>query len=440
MFLSIDFGTSSVKLSILDENLATLQSEKEEYQYTLLPGEKVEQDPVALWQAMVTACKRLSPQLRKKVELFCYDTFSPSLVLMDECGELLYPIVTHLDRRSRPQSDYICDVMGKDRYQQISGVYPFAGGISLTTVLWFMKQEPTLCEKVKRIGHLPTYVHKKLTGEWMVDMVNASMMGIYDTVRQNGWSDEILETFGVPRHWLSPIYVPGEALGVLRPQIAADLGLTPGIPVAVGTNDVVAAHAGAGNTRSGQILNTAGSSDMVSILTDKPFLHPGYYVRNAGTPGLWQIYATTCGGFSVDWFRKQFCAEMSAKQFFGEFLPSCLPLCSNNPVAFDPYLAEDRQSLERRLASWRGLSLGTTKAQMLAALLYAMQKVLTDTIAEAAKQTNIDRTIKITGGLADAAIMTLKEKMFDGYTFEQRDDCTILGNAALAYNGRSQLN
>lgn len=432
LVLSFDLGTSAVKISVLDRSLTVLDSAKEEYPYILLPGEKVEEDPAVLWKAVCSACGSLRADLRARVGLVCYDSFSPSLMLMDDAGDALYNVVTHMDRRSRRQLDFICETMGKEKYQSISGVYPFAGGISLTSLLWFMQEMPDLMRKVRKIGHLPTFLHKRMTGIWAVDLVNASMMGVYDTIGQTGWSDEIVAAFGLDRNWLSPIHEPGEPLGTLLPDAAGELGLPAGVPVAMGTNDVVSSHAGAGNDRHGQILNTAGSSDMVSILTDRPVLNPNYYVRNAGTRGLWQIYATTAGGFAIEWFYQEFCGEMDKDRFYNEFIPEAIALIDGNPVEFDPYLAEDRQSLERRTASWRGLTLGSTKKHMFAALIYSMQKVLSDTVALAAQTVDIEPVIKVTGGMTADSVMELKRKMFPGYSFVLKDDCAILGNATMA--------
>ena len=46
LFLSLDFGTSSVKVAIINERLRELQAESAPYPYKLFPGSKVEIDPV----------------------------------------------------------------------------------------------------------------------------------------------------------------------------------------------------------------------------------------------------------------------------------------------------------------------------------------------------------------------------------------------------------
>ena len=113
--------------------------------------------------------------------------------------------------------------------------------------------------------------------------------------------------------WFPDIHVPGTLYGTLLPEMAQKLGIKPGIPVAVGTNDVASAQMGAHNLHSGQMMNTAGSSERL-VFSALPLL-PHYYLRNAAIPGLWQIYATTAGGFALDWYRKQFCREIPGKNF-----------------------------------------------------------------------------------------------------------------------------
>ncbi|MGE4485124.1 MAG: FGGY-family carbohydrate kinase [Oscillospiraceae bacterium] len=432
-FLSIDFGTSAVKMSVLDENCKTHCWAKEEYHYVLLPGEKIELKESDLLGAFFNAAAKLDAEKMKQVELVCYDTFSPSPVFMDKEGNLVYPnIITHMDRRSREQTRYIDETFGRDRYMNIAGIYPFTGGCSAMTFLWFQRNEPEVLKRTYRIGHLPTYIHKKLTGEWMVDLVNASMMGLYETTTQGGWSETILREFKLNRDWFGEIYNPGTVRGKLLPEIASKLGVPAGVPVTIGTNDVATAQMGAGNKSAGCMMNTAGSSEMISILTDKPAVNPGYYLRNSALPGLWQIYVITCGGFGVDWFYDQFCREMTKRDYFGYLDEALEKYLADNPITFDPYLTGDRQSLEKKTASWHGLTLEATRDQMLAALLKSMQGVIYDAVLKAEKVTKLQPVIKISGGMTTPTYLKLKEREFPGYSFEVVDDCPILGNVELA--------
>lgn len=432
LFLSIDFGTSAVKLSIVNENLNALSHAKESYPYILLPGEKVEMSADELWRALFKAAKRLDPALLKRVEHVCYDTFSPSPVVMDASGDLVYKnIITHMDRRSRAQTAYITETIGADNYMNISGIYPFPGGCSAMTYIWLAQNEPQVIKTAYRAGHLPTYIHKKFTGEWMVDIVNASMMGLYETITQKGWSDALITEFGLPRALFGDIFTPGKELGALLPDIAEKLGVHAGIPVSVGTNDIAAAQLGAGNSYAGEMMNVTGSSEMISILASKPVTNPEYYLRCSAIPGIWQIYATTAGGFAIDWFREQFCREMNADEFYA-YIARVINECADADVIFEPYLTGDRQSLAKKTGAWRGLTLGATRDAMLSAMLRSMQGVLKKAIDQAARVQELSKVIKISGGMATDAYIALKKREIPGYDFEIVDDCPILGNVALA--------
>lgn len=434
LFLSIDFGTSSIKISIVDEHLNQLQSAKEDYPYILLPGEKVEIDPQELFRSLFRAARRLDSNLLSQVGLLCYCTFSPSPVLMTEDGTLAYPnIITHMDRRSRPQTETVLSKVGREEFLHTTGFYPFAGGAGVMTLLWFMENEPDALNHVACFGHLPTFIHHKLTGEWMADIVNASMIGLYDTVGQSGWSDALLEKLNISRAWLPDIHLPGTVLGTLLPDMAHALNVRAGIPVTIGTNDMASAQAGAGNFEPGCIMDTAGSSDMVSILTDKPVVHPKYYLRNSAIPGLWQIYATTAGGFALDWFYEQFCRDMDPDTFYGDYLARVIfEWPEEKEIRFDPYLTGDRQSLEKRAGAWHGLTLSATRDEMLAAMLRSMNRVLYDTIELAGGIQTLKPVIKLAGGMSDEKFIALKMREIPGFRFEVVDNCSILGNVALA--------
>jgi sugar (pentulose or hexulose) kinase len=433
LFLSIDFGTSSVKMSVMDQHLDIKQTAKVDYPYIILPGEKYEINPEELFKGLYAAANQLDPDLRKQVEIVCYDTFSPSPVFIKKDGSLSYPnIITHMDRRSRQQTQYIIDHFGKDEYLNITGFYPFAGGAGFMTVCWFMQNAYDYLDKTYRIGHLPTYIHHELTGEWVVDLVNASMLGLYETTKQSAWSKQIIDAFQLKPDWFGEIFNPGTLCGNLLPDQAARLGLKSGIPVAVGTNDMAAAQVGAGNKEAGRIMNTAGSSDMVSILTDKPIVNPNYYLRNAAMPGLWQIYATTAGGFAIDWFYSQFCLDMNKDYFYHEFIENSLnEWKEDGEVVFDPYLTGDRQSLDKKTGAWRGLTLAATREEMLAAMLKSMNRVLNGTIREASQFVELNDTIKLTGGMSTQKYIDLKSREIPGFNFEVVDNCSILGNVEL---------
>ena len=155
------------------------------------------------------------------------------------------------------------------------------------------------------------------------------------------------KTVGIPEQKLPDIVKPGVIAGHLTRKAAQLTGLREGIPVAVGTNDAAAAQAGAGNTKAGDMLIVSGSSEMISILTDKAVVNDKYYLRRAAADGLWQIFAITASGLVIDWFRREFYKEMDETTFYREALPAAIRQYYSTKVRFAPYIAGIAKALCR---------------------------------------------------------------------------------------------
>ena len=429
--LAIDVGTSSTKTAILDEQCNIITASSAGYDFHYHSDNRVELDAEEIISAIVKSIQALTFSLAG-IDLIVFDTFSPSLTFMNDDGDVLCPVITHLDRRSKKQTQNILTTIGKDRFQAITGIQPFTGGASVTSLLWMLENNPELIGQCTKIGHLPTLLYKRFTGLWATDPVNASMTGLYETITQSGWSKELCDDLGIPMNLLPEIKPVGIIEKGLCREFALRAGLRAGIPVALGSNDAAVAHIGAGNTSSGCVMNTAGSSDIISVLSDIPRFDDRYYLRNACIPGLWQIFAITAGGFALDWCREQFYRDMTPTAFYEDELRQAVALCGEDmPVQFEPYLAGDRQSLTLKWATFSGLTLNTSRRDMLAALLMGMQRPLKEVMSLCEAFLEMKDTIKATGGMLSKPMVALKENVFSGYHFEKYDDCPLLGSAII---------
>ncbi|HML69049.1 MAG TPA: FGGY family carbohydrate kinase [Clostridia bacterium] len=430
--LSLDFGTSSLKLAVLDEQMKMHASASRPYQYRVYDADKVEMDPDLLLGALKSGMRALD-QYAGEIELVAFCTFSPSGVYLDRSNQLLYPVITHLDRRAKQQSRQIIDVFGAQEFQTITGILPFVGGASVTTLKWMLENKKDVMRNVKTYAHLPTWLYARMTGVLATDPVNASMTGLYETVTSAGWSEEILTALEIDASLLPEIHPAGSILGTLGEEMAALCGLRCGIPVALGTNDIASALVGADCIKSGMALNVCGSSEMISVLTHIPAVHPRYYLRKSAIEGLWQCYSTMVGGFGLDWFFRQLCREMDEETFFQSYLPSCMRRCDCESTVFcEPYLAGDRQSLNLKRGAFCGLTLESTREEMLISLLKGMNLHMLDTLEAIPQGVPIYNEISITGGMVRPEIIDMKQTMFGGKRFLPKENCTLIGNARLA--------
>ena len=85
------------------------------------------------------------------------------------------------------------------------------------------------------------YVRFRLTGEWAIDVADASGTLLFD-VEHRCWSDDVLAALDIPREWLPPVHESTEIAGAGDQQAAA-LGvgvIEPGtLSVVLGTSGVV---------------------------------------------------------------------------------------------------------------------------------------------------------------------------------------------------------
>lgn len=433
MILSIDFGTSSVKAAVLSESFQILASENRAYSYHIYNADWVELDIATVWKAMLD-CIHAFSEYSSQIDLVCYDTFSPSVLLMDRNGDALCPIITHLDRRSREQSDEIIRQIGFDAFLAETGTIPYPGGTSVTTLLWLQKYAPALFSSAFCAGHLNTYIHHQMTGQFVIDPTNASMTGLFETCSTRGWSKPLLSSFHIDEALFPPVIEAGSLFGTITSRFAKQSGLREGVPVAVGTNDAAIAQVAANNNSAGCILNISGSSEIISILTNKPYPDKRYYLRLAAQPGLWQIFAITAGGFMLEWIHAQFYRDLNDTDFFtNEY--ACAAKLAEHPlsVKMEPYFAGDRQSLEKKYGSFSGMSLETTRRDLFAALLRGIHEPICSTISLVSNVLPLERTVKVTGGMITPEYLQLKEALLQGYAVQYSSCGSIIGNAVWAY-------
>ena len=168
--------------------------------------------------------------------------------------------------------------VGKDRYLALAGNRPYPGGISATTWAWYQRHHPEALSKADLVGHLNTFLHRRMTGSRVTDPSNASFTGLYRTVDLGGWSDELCDAVGAKPRQLPQVLDGDQVGGNINAAAARDFGLTQGTPMLVGVVDGSAGMLLAG-ANSGQMFNVCGSTDVLALCTDRPMPREGVLTR-----------------------------------------------------------------------------------------------------------------------------------------------------------------
>jgi xylulokinase len=428
--LALDVGSSSVKSAILKNGKIAGRIARAGYP-TRREGVKVEVDPRAILKAVRDAIADVGKEA-KTVDAIGLTVMAPSWVAMDHEGEPLTAVVTHQDRRSAAMAVELEKRVGKRRHLKLAGNRPIPGGISSTTWAWFLKHEPAVMKKADLCGHLNTFLHRQLTHCRVTDPSNASFMGFYSTLDLGGWSDELCEAAGIKWHRLPQVLGAEAVGGMIVRSAASKFGLTHGTPMVVGCMDGSAPVLLAGN-QPGGLVNVTGSTDVLALCTDRPRPHENLLTRAVGVGRRWLSVSTqAAAGSAIDWAHQTLFSEMSGATFYRLISRLAKQIDADGGeenVQFDNYLAGSRTSLEQRTACFTGLSLASTREEMLQAVLrsLARESAARMKLLAEVNPISIKRQILLTGGVQSGLSELLHRGWGGKWTFKEEEEATLRG-------------
>jgi xylulokinase len=428
--LGLDIGSSSVIAGILRGSKVACESPRAFFR-SRCEGPKVEVDPDELLRAVRAAIASLGGQAMK-VDAIHLAVMCPAWVALDRKGQALTPIVTHQDRRSVVQAQALEAKFGKNRHLQLCGCRPFPGGISSTTWSWYLEHQPQRLRRADLVGHLNTFLHRRMTGARVTDPSNASFTGLYRTLKLDGWSEELCANLGVSRSLLPEVLEADRIGGLITPEAARAFGLRAGTPMLVGLMDGSAGMLLAG-AKVGQLFNVCGSTDVLALCTDQPKPHERLLTRALGVQGKWlQVSTLAAAASAIYWVRDQCYQSMPIKEFQAEFrrLSRVGPKAAGS-VRFEPYMAGERTSIEQRTGAFTGLTLASTRTQMLSAVIEGLTRASAERLPVLAGcGTKLLHTVAVSGG-SDRLDQLMHRDWPGNWTFRAVTDATMRGLAML---------
>ena len=218
---------------------------------------------------------------------------------------------------------------------------PALTGFQAPKILWLRHHEPDAYARVASVLLPKDYVRLELTGERATDASDASGTLLLD-VRARDWSDEILDALEIPRAWLPKVYEGPEVTATLRDDVADELGLPRGLPVAAGGGDNAAAAVGVGVVREGSVSTSIGTSGVLFAHRDEFARDPSGRVHAFchAVPGAFHLMAVTLSaGGSLSWWRERLGGGADFETLVGE---AAAVEPGAEGLVFLPYLTGER--------------------------------------------------------------------------------------------------
>jgi xylulokinase len=311
MLLGIDVGTGGTRAVLIDRAGTVLASFSSEH--APIRSEHIgwaEQDPEDWYRAAreaIAGAMAAAELTGAEIEAVGLTGQMHGCVMLDANGAVLRPALIWCDQRTQPQCDWLTEKIGFARLIELTA-NPALPNFTLTKLLWVRQHQPEIFAKIAHVLCPKDYVRFRLTGEYAMDMQEASGTLLLDVAHRR-WSSEVAEAAGIPMSWLPRLFEGPEICARISATGAGATGLAPGTPVAAGAGDQGAGAVGMGILAPGSVSATIGTSGVVFAATDAPVKDPlgRLHTFCHAAPDRWHVMGVTNGaGLSLRYFRDTF--------------------------------------------------------------------------------------------------------------------------------------
>jgi len=390
VLIGLDIGTSGARALAVSDSGDVIASAAQEYPLlTPRPG-WTEQNPEDWWEASRKVLAEVASAVKGKVAGIGLTGQMHGAVFLDANDRVIRPALLWNDQRTSAQCNEITDRVGRERLLAIAG-NPALTGFQAPKVLWLREAEPASYARLTHLLLPKDFIRLRLAGEYATDASDASGTLLLD-LRRRTWSEEILNALELPREWLPNVYEGPDETGRLLVDVAAELGLPAGIPIAAGGGDNAAAAVGCGVVEEGIASSSIGTSGVLFAYTPQFTPDPSgrLHAFCHAVPGAYHLMGVTLSaGGSLNWWR----------QVLGEQhdYDALIELAASAPVGsegllFLPYLSGERTP--HLDPSARGAFFGLTARHRLNHLTRAVMEGVTYSLADCL-QLMIDLGVKL---------------------------------------------
>lgn len=308
--IGIDVGSSAVKVAAYRPDGVLLAGARE----PVIPQKPHpgywEVEPEAVWEATLACLGRLAgaPLARDHPpEALAVSASGREGFPVAADGTVLGPCIMAADLRGEDIEVATASRMSVQEWVQACGHVPKRMDPT-NRLLWWYRQRPEVMARARAFLGWHEFLTLRLAGLPVVDRSLAGKWLIYD-LATGQWSPERIADLGLDPTVLPEVRPWGSVIGTVRASLARELGLPPGVPVAVGAFDASCAALGSGAARTGVVGLLCGSWEDLVAPTDTATLSlemasRGFSLEpHPGSGGLALFSLSPNGTAVVDWAR-----------------------------------------------------------------------------------------------------------------------------------------
>lgn len=279
IILSVDLGTSGIKVALVKENGEVLGWEKEPLDLILYENGGAEQSPSEWWNTFKSVTKRLlnkNSQIKDEIKAICCSTQGEGTIAVDKEGNPLTNCILWMDMRGekslKKQFKGLLNYNGVSisqviRWIKLTGGMPSLTGKDPAAHMLFIRDEmPEIYEKTYKFLNVLDYFNLKLTGNFVATYDSILTSWITDNRNPDNihYSGSLVNRCGIDKEKLPEIVAPTDFVGTICSEISYEFGLNKDVKVVAGAIDTTAAAVGSGATLDYQTHLYLGTSSWLA--------------------------------------------------------------------------------------------------------------------------------------------------------------------------------
>lgn len=286
-FIGIDIGTSGIRACAIDEQSQQVAIASQVLPPPTVSGTAIEQDANIWWQTVQQLLAELFKQIDpSQVQAICVDGTSGTLLVTDEHGTPLAPALMYNDSRAVAEAHRISHCAPTESAAQ-------GASSGLAKLLYLQSRHP----QAHHALHQADWVAGKLCNRFDFSDENNALKSGYDVINRC-WPDW-LDGLNVNRKLLPQIYKPGDVIGQISAQFAAQFHLPAHTKIIAGTTDSIAAFIATGASQPGEAVTSLGSTLVLKIISGQPVFASQFGIYSHRLGDYWLAGGASNSGGAV---------------------------------------------------------------------------------------------------------------------------------------------
>lgn len=249
--VSIDAGTQSIRVSLIDKKGQILYIEKTEIEsYFSTQAGYAEQNAEYLWDQLKITTQKFFQNINVPIESISgvsLTTQRGSVVNLDQNGDPLRPAIIWLDQRKAKVEKFPRGII-KRGLQLLNLFGSITHAIKDGECNWIRQNEPEIWNKTHKFLFLSGFFNYKLTGKY-IDSTGNIVGYVPFNYKKQKWCEKHefnYRLFPIEREKLPDLVQPSELIGHITLDASKDTGLPNGLPLIAAAADKACEVLGSG--------------------------------------------------------------------------------------------------------------------------------------------------------------------------------------------------